>query len=126
MHRRAIRRVLRAPMSFLDTTPIGQILNRFSQVRPIDRLLLPGPTPHPVSAPSDSRIACLFPLSALPSLLQDVNSLDVDLPTNLEMFLITWSRVMDVVIVACVPQPYFALALLPLFVAFHFVKELYR
>jgi ABC-type bacteriocin/lantibiotic exporter with double-glycine peptidase domain len=32
MHDKAAARLLRAPMTFLDTTPIGQILNRFSQV----------------------------------------------------------------------------------------------
>jgi hypothetical protein len=55
-----------------------------------------------------------------------VNGLDVDLPTSLEMFLITWCRVLDVVAVACLPQPLVAVALLPLLIAFHFLKELYR
>lgn len=40
MHKAAIRRVLRAPMSFFDTTPQGRIINRFSKdVDTMDNLL---------------------------------------------------------------------------------------
>lgn len=31
LHRRAIERVMRAPMSMFDTTPLGRIMNRFSK-----------------------------------------------------------------------------------------------
>ncbi|XP_070188571.1 multidrug resistance-associated protein 1-like [Littorina saxatilis] len=31
MHRRMLERIMRAPMSFFDTTPLGRIVNRFSQ-----------------------------------------------------------------------------------------------
>ena len=33
LHRKAIMRVLHAPMSLFDTTPLGRIMNRFSKVR---------------------------------------------------------------------------------------------
>lgn len=31
LHRNAIARVMKAPQSFFDTTPIGRIMNRFSK-----------------------------------------------------------------------------------------------
>ena len=31
MHRKMLHQLLRAPMSFFDTTPLGRIVNRFSQ-----------------------------------------------------------------------------------------------
>ena len=31
MHRKMLQRLMRAPMSFFDTTPLGRIVNRFSQ-----------------------------------------------------------------------------------------------
>ncbi|KAG7096565.1 hypothetical protein E1B28_003986 [Marasmius oreades] len=40
LHRAAIRRVMNAPMSFFETTPLGRIMNRFSKdIDTIDNLL---------------------------------------------------------------------------------------
>ncbi|THH30017.1 hypothetical protein EUX98_g4182 [Antrodiella citrinella] len=40
LHRRAIKRVMNAPMSFFETTPLGRIMNRFSKdIDTIDNLL---------------------------------------------------------------------------------------
>lgn len=57
---------------------------------------------------------------------QDVNALDVSLPTMLELSLMTLSRVVVVVALACIPQPLFMVALVPLMALFYWIKELYR
>ena len=41
MHRNQLNRVLRSPMSFFDTTPVGRILNRFSKDIDICDVTLP-------------------------------------------------------------------------------------
>ena len=57
---------------------------------------------------------------------QDQNSLDMDLPTYFELLLGSFSKISAVLVLACVPQPWFILGMVPIVVAFRFVGEYYR
>ncbi|GAV06013.1 hypothetical protein RvY_16055 [Ramazzottius varieornatus] len=83
-HERMLHRIMRAPMAFFDTTPLGRIVNRFSK---------------------------------------DIDTIDISIPSNLEVWLYCLYSVISIVLVICINTPPFAVILLPLGAFYYFMQR---
>lgn len=59
LHQRMLARILKAPMSFFDTTPVGRIVNRFAK----DIDVLDNTIPFMVRCVNNRQIIIWFPVS---------------------------------------------------------------
>jgi len=57
---------------------------------------------------------------------QDMGDIDQALPVSFEQSLITVARCVAIVIVTCIPQPWFLVGIGPLLVLFYFIREYFR
>jgi len=83
LHFDLLSSVLRAPMSFFDTTPLGRIINRLSR---------------------------------------DVDTVDVNIPMTLRIWLGTFAGVITTIIVIAYSTPIFMSVVLPLGLLYYFVQ----
>ena len=98
LHDGMLHNILRSPMSFFDTTPLGRILNRFSKASYLELQV------H------------------LNSILQDIYTIDELIPRSMSSFLMTFFNVFATLIVISIASPWFLIAILPLVVFYGFVQ----
>ncbi|XP_055339686.1 multidrug resistance-associated protein 1-like [Paramacrobiotus metropolitanus] len=86
LHEGLLRRIMRAPMSFFDTTPLGRLVNRFSK---------------------------------------DVDTVDVLIPSNSDLWLYFIFGTLSVIVVICVTAWVFIIILIPLVILYFFLQRFY-
>ena len=98
LHNSMLANVLRSPMSFFDTTPLGRILNRFSKVslRQI--------------------VAVIFSIS------KDIYMIDEVIPRSLAGFLMTFMSVVATIIIISIASPWFLAVIVPLIILYILVQ----
>lgn len=105
MFSRLLKAVMKAPMSFFDTTPLGQIINRFSK----------GALPN-----FHSMLSILFLTPCAPL---DIYTLDEALPDSMRSYFFTMAKCFSTVIVISAVTPIFALSLVPILFLYRFAQK---
>jgi ABC-type multidrug transport system fused ATPase/permease subunit len=108
LHKDAIYRVLHAPMSFFETTPVGRIMNRFS--KDIDTMdnMLAGAYLYSISYNLSMKLIYLFCIDAF------------------RMFLNTFSSIVGAVILISIVLPWFLIAVGAVCVMYIMAAAFYR
>ena len=105
LHDKMLSSIMRAPMSFFDTTPLGRILNRFSKdIYTIDETI-----PSSLRYIWTKLFGCLVIVSLLPY----------------RMFLMTLFSVISTILVIVITTPIFLVVILPLGVIYFLIQVLF-
>ena len=97
LHNGMLYNILRSPMLFFDTTPLGRLLNRFSKVT--------------------YEFASLYY-----EFLQDTSIIDEKIPLFLNAFLTTIFSTLSVITLISIASPWFLLAVIPITIFYLFVQ----
>ena len=104
LHRIAIKRVMNAPMSFFETTPLGRIMNRFSKgiskFYPSSRGYAHGPL--------------------------DIDTIDNLLGDSFRMLIATLTNILGAIILVAIVLPWFLIAVFAIFVFYIWSAVFYR
>ncbi len=106
LHENMLSRILRSPMSFFDTTPLGRILNRFSKDIDIGK--------HCNNIVKDIIFTTSFILLA-----------DVTIPAILRGLIGQLLGVIGTIIIICFANPLFIAVIIPLAGIFYFLQKWY-
>ena len=105
LHDGMLHNILRSPMSFFDTTPLGRILNRFSKV---------------IVLITSTYIHFLFFFY----FSQDIYTIDEIIPFSLRGFIMTFLSVVSTIIVIAIASPWFLGVIVPLLVFYTIIQVL--
>lgn len=98
IHDNMLANMLRSPLAFFDTTPIGRIVNRFSKVW------------------HGSTVVTSL------SLYQDMYTIDDLIPVSIQYFLSTVFSVLTTLIIVTIASPWFLLVMAPLAIIYMIIQ----
>uniref|UniRef100_A0A0N4Z034 ABC-type glutathione-S-conjugate transporter n=1 Tax=Parastrongyloides trichosuri TaxID=131310 RepID=A0A0N4Z034_PARTI len=138
LHQGMLSRILRAPMSFFDITPIGRILNRFGKDIEVLDSRLPGAILNFVSTVIGGLTVMAVPVIVTPQILfplipmltgyiflLDVEGLDAAIPRSFMSFLRTVVASLEILSVIVLATPWFGVILIPLVIIYILVLRFY-